>query len=95
MIKLSGCFLVLSSSARIELQGFSSIKEVRSWANHFTSEGAGERWGEGLSFVVGIIFFQPINFTMNFFLKYAFARYFFSPSNTLRDFFCAWMGLKK
>ena len=45
--------------------------------------------------VVGMIFFQAINFTMNFFLKYAFAQYFFSPSNTLRDFFCAWMGLKK
>ena len=30
-------------------------------------------------FVVGMIFFQPINFTMNFFLKYAFARYFFLP----------------
>ena len=64
-------------------------------ANHFTSKGAGGRWGEGWVIqVVGMIFFQPINFTMNFFLKYAFAQYFFSPSNTLRDIFCVWMGLK-
>ena len=99
MIRLhvSGCLLEVAPCENRTTRVL-FIKEVQTHlgANHFTSEGPrGSRGGEGwVNCCRHEFFFNPF-ICREFFLEVCICLIFSCPSNTLHDFFCVWMGLKK